>query len=145
MQGIGVLKDAKGMLVTNDAERVELLNNYFCSVCTKDDGVKPDFKCNKEAEDTFIDHVTFNTASFKRAISKLKLHLAGGIDGFPPLLIKKLSPILLEPMSLLYSSFLSVGKIPHEWRRAVVTPIHKSGSADDVSNYRPINSFNVRL
>jgi Reverse transcriptase (RNA-dependent DNA polymerase) len=137
-QGIGVLKDANGMLVTNDAERAELLNNYFCSVCTKDDGVIPDFKRNKVAEDSFIDHITFNTARIERAISKLKLNLAGGIDGFPPLLIKKLSPTLLEPLSLLYSSFLSVGKIPHEWRRAIVTPIHKSGSADDVSNYRPI-------
>ena len=32
------------LLHTNDMERAELLNNYFCSVCTDDDGITPDFK-----------------------------------------------------------------------------------------------------
>jgi hypothetical protein len=31
-----------------------------------------------------------------------------------------------------------VGKIPDDWRRAVVMPIYKAGPPDDVSNYRPI-------
>jgi len=31
-----------------------------------------------------------------------------------------------------------VGKIPDEWRCAVVMPIYKSEPPDDVSNYRPI-------
>jgi len=60
------------------------------------------------------------------------------MDGLPPLLVKKLSSSLLEPLTLLYTSFLSVGTIPDEWRCAVVMPIHKGGPADDVSNYRPI-------
>jgi len=40
----------------------------------------------------------------------------------------------MEPIK----SFLLVGRIPDEWRRAVVMPIHKGGPADDVTNYRPI-------
>jgi len=54
------------------------------------------------------------------------------------LIFKKLSSTLLESLTPLYTSFLSVGRIPDERRRAVVMPIHKGGSADDVSNYRPI-------
>ena len=38
-----------------------------------------------------------------------------------------------------FTSFMSVGKIPDEWRRAVVTPVYKGGRAGDVSNYRPIS------
>ena len=136
--GIGILKDENGIPVTDAVKRAELLNNYFCSVCTQDDGTAPEFKCNKLTAGTSIDNVTFSETSIKRAIAKLKPNLASGMDGLPPLLVKKLSSSLLEPLTLLYTSFLSVGRIPDEWRRAVVMPIHKSGPADDVSNYRPI-------
>jgi ribonuclease P/MRP protein subunit RPP40 len=34
---------------------------------------------------------------------------------------------------------MSVGGVPDEWRRAIVTPVYKSGLAADVSNYRPIS------
>jgi len=33
----------------------------------------------------------------------------------------------------------SVGKIPDEWRSAVVTPLYKGGSSSAVSNYRPVS------
>lgn len=38
----------------------------------------------------------------------------------------------------MFSSFLSVGKMPDAWRSAIVTLIYKGGLASDVSNYRPI-------
>jgi len=119
-------------------ERAELLNNYFCSVCTHDDGISPGFVYDKRVADTCIDCVTFSCANIQRAIKKLEANLASGIDGFPPLLVKKLVPSLLQPLSLLYELFLSVGKIPDEWWGKVVMPIYKSGPPDDLYNYRPI-------
>jgi len=44
----------------------------------------------------------------------------------------------VEPLTL-YSSFMSVGQVPDDWRRAIVTPIYKGGVASDASNYRPIS------
>ena len=141
-QGLGVLKGVGGMDVTDDVERAELLNDYFGSVCTQDDEVAPSFD-NRLADDTSIDSVMFSCNGISRAIAKLKPNLASGTDGFPPIMVKNLSASLLEPLSLLYTSFLSVGKIPDEWWRAVVTPIYKSGPASDVSNYRPISLTSV--
>jgi hypothetical protein len=34
---------------------------------------------------------------------------------------------------------MSVGSVPDDWRRAIVTPVYKSGLAADVSNKRPIS------
>ena len=34
---------------------------------------------------------------------------------------------------------MSVGKIPAEWSRTIVTPVYKGGLSSDVSNYRPIS------
>ena len=78
-----------------------------------------------------------------QAIPQLKPNLSSGPDSFPPLLVKKLSASLAEPLSLIFTSFMSVGKIPRAWRRATVTPICNGGCACDVSDYRPISLTNV--
>jgi len=85
------LKETNGVHVTSDSERAELLNNYFCSVCTHDDGISPGYVCDKRAADTCIDCVTFSRANIQRAMNKLKAYLARGIDGFLPLLVNKIS------------------------------------------------------
>jgi hypothetical protein len=99
--------------------RTELLNNYVYSVCIHDDGKTADFICAKRTVDTYIDGITFDCTSIQRAIAKPKTNLAGGIDGFPPLLVKKLAPSQLQPLSLLYTSFLSLGKTPDAWHLSI--------------------------
>ena len=73
-----------------------------------------------------------------RAIKRLKNNTASGPDGMPPIVYKNLAQSLAEPLVLIFESFMSVGRIPDEWKRAIITPIYKSGLASDVSNYRPI-------
>ena len=38
---------------------------------------------------------------------------------------------------------MSIGKVPDEWRSAIVTPVHKGGLASIISNYRPISLTSV--
>jgi len=64
-------------------------------------------------------------------------------DNYRPVLLKKLAPCLITPLSLLYSSFMSVGQVPNEWKGATVTPAHKGGLASDPGNYRPISLTSV--
>jgi hypothetical protein len=60
-------------------------------------------------------------------------------DGLPPLLYKGLAQYISEPLALMFDPFISVGRIPDEWRRVVVTPIYNRGLAADVSNYHPVS------
>jgi hypothetical protein len=94
---------------------------------------------SKLQEDTLIDNVTFSPTAVINAIKKLKPNNASGPDGLPPLLFKKVAASLAEPLSLMFTSFFSVGQIPQEWRKAIVTPVYKSGSSSIASNYRPIS------
>jgi len=94
------------MHVTGVAERAELLNNYFCSVCTLDDGNVPAFKCSRLTADTFIDHITFNPTSIKRAIARLKSNLATVVSS------EVIVYSLLEPLTLLYSHFYQSAGYP---------------------------------
>ena len=54
------------------------------------------------------------------------------------MLYNKLSKSLANPLSLIFESFTSIGKVLDEWRAAIVTPVHKGDPASIVSNYRSI-------
>ena len=140
--GISALYNQSGDLVTSDKDRARVLNEYFASVCTKDNGSTSPMS-SKVHEDTFIDNITFSPTAVINAIKKLKPNSASGPDGFPPLLFKKVSASLAEPLSLLFTSFFSMGQVPQEWLRAIVTPVYKSGPASNAKNYRPISLTSV--
>jgi hypothetical protein len=137
-RGLGAFSTDSGDVITGDAERANLLNDYFASVCTKDNGTLPAFS-HRVPNDAKLESVDFTPESVYAAITKLKAGGSCGPDGFPPLLFKNLAGSLIEPLSLLFKSFMSVGKIPSAWSHAVVTPVYKSGPASSVSNYRPIS------
>ena len=109
----------------------------FSAVCTVDNGVTPAFD-NRTKDGATLDNIEFNRGTVMRAIKRLKNNTASGPDGMPPIMYKNLAQSLAEPLALIFESFMSVGRIPDEWKRAIITPIYKSGLASDVSNYRPI-------
>ena len=44
-----------------------------------------------------------------------------------------------QPLSYIINFSLKNSQIPSEWKHALITPIFKSGTADDNNNYRPIS------
>jgi len=119
-----------------------VLNNYLSNVSTNDDGVLPEFDRVAPANTEFND-VMFTPANVKRVLRKLKNKVSCGLDGLPPTLFKKLAPCLAFPLSVLYNNSMSVGRLPDEWKKAVITPIAKGGIASDPCNYRPISLTSV--
>jgi len=83
--------------------------------------------------------VDFSISAVLRVLKKLKkLNLNQAPTNSLQCYIKNLSFSLAEPLSLLFASCQSVGKIPDEWRSAIVTPLYKGGISSAVSNYRPV-------
>jgi len=39
----------------------------------------------------------------------------------------------------MFQQLLSIAFVPGVWKKAVITPVHKKGSTDLLSNYRPIS------
>jgi len=137
-RGLGALCDDSGDVITSDIDRANLLNEYFASVGTVDNGVNPPLP-RAVPPNAQLDSVNFTPDNVYSAMQKLKLGGSSGPDGFSPQLYKKLAGSLAEPMSLVFTSFMSVGQIPREWAHAIVTPVYKCGSASSRSNYRPIS------
>jgi hypothetical protein len=142
MTGIGALRNSENAIVTDDEQRANLLNEFFGSVCTVDNGIKP--ALNRDvANDVKIDSVTFTPAKVLHTVKKLKSSKSSGPDGYTTELFKKIDVALAEPLSLIYSSFMSAEQMPTAWAHAIVTPVFKHGDAADSSNYRSISLTTV--
>ena len=68
---------------------------------------------------------------------------APGPDGLPTIVLKACARELTPSLCALFNLSLAVGKLPTEWKDALVVPVHKKGKKEDVTNYRPISLFCV--
>lgn len=59
-------------------------------------------------------------------------------DGISPLLLKRCANVLFSPLQRLYNLSLSTYTFPEQWKHSELVPSHKSGSRNDISNYRVI-------
>ena len=83
--------------------------------------------------------VNFTETGVISVIKRLKANLSCGTDNLPPILLKRLEYSIARPLSLLFSQLLSVGAVPEDWKKAIITPVFKKGSAGDDTNIRPIS------
>ena len=51
-----------------------------------------------------------------------------GPDGWPIPIIKSVSEFIPIPLSIIFSKSFNSGTLPHDWKDAQVTPIHKKGA-----------------
>ena len=54
-------------------------------------------------------------------------------------LLKDGSDTLASPLPIVFNLTIQQNVIPAEWKKAKVTPLHKSGTKDDPRNYCPIS------
>ena len=72
-------------------------------------------------------------------ISQLPNKNSCGHDEITNVLLKKLGPYILEPLSLIFNMSLETGKYPDSMKLADVIPLFKGGNQHLLNNYRPIS------
>lgn len=136
--GIPPLMNTTGAIISDDFEKAELLNTFFASVFTKDDGILPSNACAAQHN---LPHggICCTPTLVIKAISKMKGSSSSGDDNLPALVYKKIAHYVAFPLNTIFNVSLSTSKIPKAWKSAVVTPVFKKGLSRDPSNYRPIS------
>jgi len=76
-------------------------------------------------------------------VRKLKNKKAPGTDMIPNEFWKSGSRKLILYLATLFTTCLNVGRVPREWGKANIIPIHKKGSTLDPANFRPIALLNT--
>jgi len=124
-------------VVTDKTEMASLLNNYFCSVFTRESGEIPEaekLRVGRELSD-----IEISQRDVARKIEHLEEGKAPGPDNITTSLLKKLKDELVYPLSKLFQDSLDTGQVPSEWKTAKVIPIFKKGTRGDPGNYRPVS------
>ena len=139
------LKTENGNMVVKDEDVCEVLNDYFSSVFTREDinCSVTDFPILRDFfpgdQDDVLHDISIDEELVLSKLRKLKLNKAPGIDGIVPLLLVKTADIVCKPLSIIFSSSLTTGTVPVDWRRANVTAIFKQGVRNNPGNYRPVS------
>ena len=83
------------------------------------------------------------TEGFETAIKSLKPNKAAGIDIINSNTVLDTSDEIKDILFLIFKTSLQQGTFPNKLKIAKVTPLFKSGDAENVTNYRPISVLPV--
>ena len=84
-------------------------------------------------------HCNLEVKEVLDCLSTLDCDKGPGPDSIPPIFLRKCAAVLADPLTRIFNLSLSQGIFPDQWKMTHITQIFKSGSVDDVSNYRPIS------
>ncbi len=141
--------------LTEDQDEIkDGLSKHFGNIGT-DSTMDSDFKENIEniVKNRALETSTYENSpsvNFTREsiammyLSKLKSGNAPGIDDIPNEFLKYGGEIMIKTLSDMFKMFSDLETIPDDWHKGIIKPLHKSGSAYDLDNYRGITlSSNV--
>ena len=114
----------KDDLTNSDSEKAELLAYYFSSLFTREpqDNTPEEFiRCHNTVE------------------TKLETFKSPGPDGIHPRVFNELADCTSIPLSTIFNTSLTTGKLPLEWKQANISPIHKTGSKTLPQNYQSVS------
>jgi hypothetical protein len=140
--GVGPIKLPSGEVIVDDETKATVLNDYFGSVFTVDNGILPTFS-RRVPESCVFDNIVFSPEIILKTLSHGKQGRSPGPEGIPQLFLNKTKHSLAVPLTALYQHIFSSGILPDSWRLANVIPVFKKGASSDVSNYRPISLTSI--
>jgi hypothetical protein len=125
-------------LTKTDAEKAEVLLNYFSSVYTKEpDSAVPELPQINIAN-TMLD-LKMTEEMIKNLLYNINISKSGGEDDIHPRILRELADELSYPIKILFTDSLRLGKLPSDWKKARLSAIFKKGKKIVPNNYRPVS------
>ncbi len=139
----------EGVVYHNPQDIVSMLNSHFSTIADrlinhKDDDKKDftllkRFISNKLNPNDKFELQPITVSDVYLHLKKLNVNKSAGTDGVGPRVLKLAADLITPSITFLINKSISSGTFPNKFKHARVTPIHKGGSADIPSNYRPIS------
>ena len=123
---------------TSDEEKAEVFNKYFKEVFTEEDVENIPNIPQKEVESVLRD-IPISEDEVLKKLKAINPNKSAGPDKIPSRVLKELSDVLVEPLTIIFKLSLQKGKLPTRWKTAHVTPIYKKGGKSKSENYRPVS------
>ena len=124
--------------------KASLFNEYFKSVFKDQDIMgQEELPVIPTCCDERLKYVHFTEHDVFKIISTLDGNKACGPDNVSPRVLKMCAEEIAPSLSSLFNLSMNQSKVPQLWKRAHVSPIHKKGELDKVTNYRPVSLLSV--
>ena len=131
--------------ITDKTSIVNLFNTYFnqigrdmaSTIETPSGYSHKDYLMNKC--DTSFQFRNVTQLYVGEIIKQLNDKTIYGYDGISNNLIKKMEPLIVEPLTLIINQSLNTGIFPNKFKQAKIIPIHKKEDVHLIENYRPIS------
>lgn len=131
--------DGVSCVATTDAEKADVLAEFFTSVFTQED----DFDLPGMAECTFGSKDEFKPEEVRLLLKSLDTSKSPGPDLVHPKVLYELAEVIDIPLCLIFNSSLGSGVVPEEWRIGQISALFKKGSKKLASNYRPVSLTSI--
>ena len=131
---IASIIDTHSNILTENNDIASAFNQYFIDVF---DTSSPALASLPSVD--LNPHDIFLLPDIKRVISNLKLSFSADDDNLSYGVFKKGGDGLIHVLLAIFNKSLSLQQVPCSWKIATVYPIHKSGSRQTLSNFRPIS------
>ena len=126
------------------------ITNEFCEFfSTVGERFSSDIRAPENNTEYYLDKMTKNKSTLfltptnseeiRHLIISLPNKTSSGHDSISNNLLKKLSPSVTEPLTIIFNKSLESGIFPEEMKKADVVPLHKSKVEYECTNYRPIS------
>jgi hypothetical protein len=134
---ITMIKKNDGEIVSNQTDVLEQWKQHFDELLNSDTPLEANIQPEIDREDGTIIPVP-QIEEVATAITKLKNNKAPGFDNIPGELLKTGCVELNEVIHEFVKKVWREEKLPEEWMKGVICPIHKKGCKMTCQNYRGI-------
>ena len=140
---IGDILKMDGTTATDNREKAEAFNDFFCSVFTNEN-LNNIPTVEEKSFDFPLSSVSITPDKVYKKLKCLKKNKSAGPDGFHPRVLWECADTLKVPLALIFNKSLNESKLPSEWKFGNVKALYKNkGRRNDPGNYRPISLTSV--
>ncbi len=136
----------QGKSMSSATDKCNALNHYFTSVFTKERSNRHRrLKSTLDFVNPSISSIGIGEADTLNALREIDPSKSCGPDGIPGRLLREGASHLSEPLKKLFNMTIQQGTLPIDWKTSKfnIAPLHKKGSRNSPSNYRPISLTSI--
>lgn len=129
-----------GQDIEEPTKIAEAFANHFRS-SYKNHGNQPIIDCSPSGNNnnSSLSFHNFTLVEIENKINALDVSKGAGPDGIPPIFVKNCKRALLQPLKAIFQISFDHGIFPAVWKESTLFPIFKSGSRNEIQNYRGIS------